>query len=332
MKIGRRGMSMPVAVVSIALVLFGSFWTMLHAAEAKYPARQITLVCPLSPGGLLDVAARVLAEALEKELKQPVVVVNKPGGAMTTGGYAVASAKPDGYTLGFFVNTTALPEVYTYFYGAPYSSADLRPISRVHFFNTAVTVKGDAPWNTMKEFVEYARKNPGTKFGHNGKGGLQYVIMTAIAKAEGLKMVDVPYDGDATSVPAIMGGHIPVALPAYGLVKPQVQAKRLKVLAISSEKRVDFAPNVPALGELGYKLPSYASFFALFAPKKTPDEIVNKLDEVVRKLCADKEFQTKNRNLDLQLAYEGPAGFEKYMNQWKAEMMAFFVEQGMTKK
>jgi tripartite-type tricarboxylate transporter receptor subunit TctC len=313
------------------MLLIGLSWSVLHAADASYPAKSITLVNPMAPGGLTDVAARLLAEALEKQLKQPVVVVNKPGGAMTTGGYAVASAKPDGYTLGFFMNSAALPEVYTYFYSAPYSSSDLKPVCRTHFFNTAVTVKGDAPWNTMKDFVEYVRKNPGTKFGHNGKGGLQYVIMTTIAKAEKLQMVDVPYDGDGTSIPAIMGGHIPVALPAYALVKPLAEAKKLKVLAISSEKRVDFAPDVPALGELGYKIPSYASFFAVFAPKKTPDAIVKKVEELVHKITADKEFQAKNRGLDLSLSYQDSADFEKYLAQWKADMLSFFKEQGMAK-
>ena len=328
----RSGWSRSVRFLCAIFFLTLSLATALHGADVKYPTKPVTLVCPLTAGGLLDIAARLVAESMEKQLKQPVVVVNKPGGAMTTGGYAVASAKPDGYTLGFFVNSSAIPEVYTYFYSAPYSSADLRPVCRVHFFNTAVTVRADAPWNTMKEFVEYARQHPGMKFGHNGKGGLQYVIMTSIAKAENLRMVDVTYDGDSASVPAILGGHIPVALPAYGLVKPLVAAKKLKVLAISSEKRVDFAPDVPALGELGYKIPSYASFFGLFAPKKTPDEVVRRLDEVVRKMCEDSEFRARNKGLDLELAYEGSAPFEKYIVQWKADMQAFFREQGMVKK
>jgi tripartite-type tricarboxylate transporter receptor subunit TctC len=318
-------------VILAALFLAAPCFSVLYAADANYPTRAITLVNPMAPGGLTDVAARLLAEALEKQMKQPVVVVNKPGGAMTTGGYAVASAKPDGYTLGFFMNSAATPEVYTYFYSAPYSSNDLRAVCRTHFFNTAVTVKGDAPWNSMKDFVEYARKNPGTKFGHNGKGGLQYVIMTSIARAEGLKLVDVPFDGDGSSMPAIMGGHIPVALPAYAVVKPLAQAKKLKILAISSEKRLEIAPEYPALGELGYKLPVYASFFAVFAPKKTPDEIVKKLEDAIHRIMQDKEFQTRNKALDLTMSYQDSQNFEKYLTQWKADIQTFFKEQGMVK-
>ena len=98
---------------------------------------------------------------MEKELKVSVVVVNKPGGAMTVGGYATASAKPDGYTIGHLLNPTMVPEVYTYFQSAPYTSADLKPICIAQSFFIGIMVRGDAPWNSLKELVEYARKNPG---------------------------------------------------------------------------------------------------------------------------------------------------------------------------
>ena len=155
--------------------------------------------------------------------------------------------------------------------------------------------------------------------------------MTSIAKTEGLKLIDVPFDGDGSSMPAIMGGHIPVALPAYAVVKPLAQAKKLKVLAISSEKRIDIAPEYPALGELGYKLPQYASFFAFFAPKKTPDDVVKKIEDAVQKIMQDKDFQARNKVLDLTMSFQDAQNFEKYIAQWKTEMQAFFKEQGMVK-
>ena len=314
----------------VGLLLIGPCLSVLHAADANYPTKSITLVNPMAPGGLTDVAARVLAEAMEKELKQPVVVVNKPGGAMTTGGYAVASAKPDGYTLGFFMNSAALPEVYTYFYGAPYSSNDLKPVCRTHFFNTAVTVKGDAPWNNMKDFVGYARKNPGTKFGHLGKGTQQYVVPSMIARQEKLRMVDVPYDGDATMIPALLGGHIPIATPIHTIIKSLVEGKKLKMLAVVLDKRLASAPDVPCLYELGYRTPLYA-YGGLFAPKGTPDEIIRKLDETVRQASEDKDLQAKARNMDLLLTYENTATFEKSIRQYKEALHAFFVEEGMIK-
>ena len=243
------------SIFSAVVLLLFCCGSALHAADPAYPNKAITMVVPLPPGGLADIGARVLAEAMEKRLKQPVVVVNKTGGAMTVGGFAVASAKPDGYTIGYFVNTAAVPEVYTYFYSAPYSSEDLRPICQVNSFHTAITVKADAPWNSMKELIDYSRKNPGVKFSHNGKGGLQYVMMTSIAKAEKIQWVDVPYEGDGAQIPAIMGGHVPVGTPAFAAVKPHLDAKKLKVLALSSQKKVDIAPEHTGAGRAGLQTP-----------------------------------------------------------------------------
>src|SRR3990170_184312 len=122
-------------------LFFGLFGSLVHAAGTDYPNKTISIILGVPPGGVTDMGARLLAQFMEKELKQPVVVVNKPGGAATIGGYAVVSAKPDGYTLGYFPGSGGVPEVFTYFYSAPYSSGDLRPVSRVHAPAIAIAVK-----------------------------------------------------------------------------------------------------------------------------------------------------------------------------------------------
>jgi tripartite-type tricarboxylate transporter receptor subunit TctC len=311
------------------LFLIGFCPTLIHAAE--YPTKTITIVVPMVAGGQFDLGARVLADAMEKQLKQTVIVVNKTGAAGTIGGYSVASAKPDGYTLGYFHNTPAAPEVYSYFYAAPYSSSDLIPICRAHQLLNVITVREDAPYNTLKEFVEYARKNPGVKYGHNGKASLQYLVMSTIAKAEKLNLIDAPYDGDGAIIPALLGGHIPLGVPAFSVIKAQVKAKKLKILASCTEKRTSFAPDVPTVVELGYKLP-YIISMGLYAPKKTPDAVVKKLNEVVAKIVEDKDFQKRNTDMDMILTFEGSADFKKEMDQFKENVSAFFVEQGLIKK
>lgn len=325
--------SIPLILISFVFIVFVEGLSISHlgAADPNYPTKPITLIVPLAPGGLADLGGRILAEALERQLKQPVAVNNKPGGGMTVGGYAVASAKPDGYTLGFLINPTAAPEAYTYFQSAPYTSADLQPICRVHSFFIGITVRGDSPWNNLQDLIEHARKNPGLKYAHNGKSTLQYVLMTSIAKAEKLHLVDVPHDGDGAQIPALLGGHVPIGTPAFSVVKPHMDAKRLKVLALSSERRVEIAPDIPATGELGYKQPYYSSFLALFAPKKTPGEIIKKINEAVRKVTQDREFQEKSKALGILVTYEDTESFEKYVAQFKTEMMNFFKEQGMVK-
>lgn len=310
--------------------LIGFCPALLYAAD-EYPNKTITIVVPMVAGGQFDLGARVLADAMEKQLKQPVIVVNKPGAAGTIGGYSVVSARPDGYTLGYFHNTPVAPEVYSYFYGAPYTSNDLVPICRVHYLLNVITAREDAPYNSLKEFVEYARKNPGVKYGHNGKASLQYLVMSTIAKAEKLTLVDVPYDGDGAILPALLGGHIPLGVPAFSVIKSQVSAKKLKMLAACTEKRTSFAPDIPSLVELGYKLP-YTISMGLYAPAKTPEAIVKKLDDVVAKIVEDKEFQKKNQEMDMILAFAGTAAFKKDMGQFKENVSAFFVEQGLVKK
>ena len=314
----------------MGLILIGVCPALLHAAD-EYPSKTITIVVPMVTGGQFDLGARVLADAMEKQLKQPVVVVNKPGAAGTIGGYSVVSAKPDGYTLGYFHNTPVAPEVYSYFYGAPYTSNDLIPICRVHFLLNVITAREDAPYNTLKEFVEYARKNPGVKYGHNGKASLQYLTMSTIAKAEKLNLIDVPYDGDGAILPALLGGHIPLGVPAFSVIKSQVKAKKLKMLATCTEKRTPSTPDVPSLVELGYKLP-YTISMGLYAPTKTPDTIVKKLNDVVARIVEDKEFQKKNTEMEMILAFAGSSAFQKDIGLFKENVTTFFKEQGLVKK
>jgi tripartite-type tricarboxylate transporter receptor subunit TctC len=314
-----------VCVFSIAFSL-----SVANAAGSDYPNKTITITLGVPPGGSTDMGARLLAQFMEKELKQSVVVVNKPGASAAIGGYAVASAKPDGYTLGYFPAGAAVPEIYTYFYSAPYSSNDLRPIARIHAPVIAITVKEDAPWNTMKELVDYARKNPGMKYGHIGKSTTQYMTMSAINKAENLRMVDVPYSGDGPMVPAILGGHIPVGTPIIYVIKSLMEGKKLKVLAVALKKRNPTTPDIPTLAELGYNIP-ISSFLGFYAPSKIPDEIVKKLDDTIRKVLADKEFQEKNKAMEMPVDFDGPDAFVEYLATYKKNAQAFFKEQGMDK-
>jgi tripartite-type tricarboxylate transporter receptor subunit TctC len=329
MKTERHGTSTVVYLVLMALFLAGPFLPVAHGAST-YPDKPISLVIPLAPGGTVDLIARVLAPAMEKELHQSVIILNKPGGGMTVGGYAVASAKPDGYTLGLFPVASGLPELFSFLRSAPYSSDDLRPISRVFTTPMAIVVKADAPWNSFKELVEHARRNPKMKYAHQGRGGTSHSAMSAIAKAEKLDLVDVPTDGDAALIPAVLGGHVPIGMPAYSGAKALLEAKKLKALALCIDKKPPFASDVPTVVELGYKLP-YSAFIALYAPRKIPDEAVNKLDEAVRKVTEDKAFLDRIRELDSLVTYENTATFDKTQARYKADLQTFFKEQGLVK-
>jgi tripartite-type tricarboxylate transporter receptor subunit TctC len=315
----------------IVFFLIGACWAVVHAAGSGYPDRPITVIVPVPPGGSTDIGARLLAQFMEKQLRQPVVVVNRPGAAGTIGGYALSSAKPDGYTLGYFPSSTAVPEIFSYFYSAPYSSSDLRPICRVHVPIITISVKVDAPWNSLKELVEFARKNPSMKFGHIGKSTTQYLMIKTLANAENLRIVDVPFDGDGTMVPALLGGHVPVATPVLSVIKPMLEGKKLKAFSVWLQTRAPSVPDIPAMPEFGYKIP-YVPFQGFYAPKETPDEVIKKIDEVVRKVTEDKEFQDKNKAMDMVVEYEDTTLHEKYLLRYKTNVQVFLREEGLVKK
>ena len=302
----------------------------IRSASAEYPERTITLIVPYPPGGVTDLGARALADAMEKHLKKPVVVVNKAGGATTIGGNAVVTAKPDGYTLGFFPSSASIPEVYTYFYQAPYSGKDLKPVCKVAVPVLTLSVKGDSPMNTVKDLVEYARRNPGTKIGIHGKSTVGYLAMRTIAKSEHVSLVDVPFDGDTKIVPAILGDHVPVGTPAYPAVRSLVDAKQIKVLALLIDKRADFAPDTPSIVESGYRLPA-GVYLGVFAPKNTPDDIAKKLNDVIAKITREQEFRAKVHNMGIQVSFDDTQSFQKSISQYTENLQAFFKEEGLVK-
>ncbi len=320
-----------VSILFIALTFALTPFARVPSAWAEYPERPITLVVPYPPGGVTDLGARAFAEAMEKQLKKPIAVVNRAGGATTIGGNVVATAKPDGYTLGFFPPAASLPEVYTYFYEAPYSSKDLRPICRIATAVGAIVVKGDSPINGFKDLVGYIRKNPGTKWGINTKTSPSYIIGRAIAKKENINIIDVAFDGDVKIVPAILGGHIPVGSPTYPSVKALVDAKQLKLVVLLVEKRADFMPgNVPIIPEFGYKIPPGMAN-SLFAPKGTADNIVRKLNDAAAKVSGEPAFRSKLMDIGILPSYEETKSFEASTQREKKDLQVFFKEEGLVK-
>ena len=314
----------------LSLFLAISVATSLQAASPEYPSRTINILVPFPPGGTTDLGARSLAESMERHLKHPVVVVNKVGGQTTVGGYAVASAKPDGYTLGFFPPGAAIPEAYTFFQEAPYSSKDLKFISATAAPLISVAVKEDAPWNSFKEFVEYAKKNPGVKVGTGGKHTAQHMLVTTLNKMEKTGLVAVPFSGDATNLPAMLGGHTSAAMMDYSALKSLVEGKKVKVLAVVTNKRAEFAPNVPTVVELGYPV-IYIPLLGLAGPKGLADDIAEKLQNLVAKICAEQDFQTRMRNIPLQMMYENAATYEKSLLNYRDNILAFFKDEGLVK-
>jgi len=318
-------------IALLAVMLAGMLCFVLpEKANSAYPERPITVIVPYAPGGGLDLAARALADSMEKHLKQSIVIVNKPGGATTIGGNTVVMAKPDGYTLGYFPTPTIIPEVFDYFYEAPYSSRNLKAICQVTLPVLTISVKEGA-FNTLKELVEHVRKNPGVKMGTHGKSGLAYIVMATIAKTEKIRFIDVPFAGDSAIIPAILGDHITVGNPGYAAVKSLADAKKIKPLALMLDRKVDFAPDVPTVVDLGYKL-GFLSSHGFFGPKDMPGGIVKTISDLVQKVSTEKEFRTKIWNTSQIIEFQNTDAYIKTIEKDKDVLRNFFREEGFVKK
>jgi tripartite-type tricarboxylate transporter receptor subunit TctC len=323
------GKYLKVGFIGLLLVIF-MIPGLSYAVEKEYPSRPISLIIPGAAGSVTDLMARIFADYASPLLGQPVVSVNRPGGGQLIGGNAVATSKPDGYTIGMQLLPSAIPEVYRYFQEPPYTSADLKPISRLVDFVGILIVKSEAPWNNLKEVVEYVRKSPGMKFGITARGGSPHLVMLTIEKVAKIKFIDLPNASDSDVILQILGGHIPIGIVAYASGKAQVQAGNLKVLAIYGEKRFGLLPQVPTTGELGY-VPGHYPCGGLFAPKGTPDAIVQKVSEVAKKVSETDSFRQKAVNLGFQPYFEDSNQFQDSLNLYKVDIGNFLKELGYVK-
>ena len=222
-------------------------------AMAEYPERPITIIVGFDPGAASDIMTRTIAAGAEKQLGKPIIIENKGGGGGSVALGIVANAKPDGYTLCAVPNVsmidTALMQKVTY---KPLKS--FTPIvAHSAAEHTALLVKSDAPWKNFKEFIDYAKKNPGkVKYSTSGVGTGMHVAMEVIAHKEGIKWVHVPFKGAAPATTALLGGHVDACSAGIGY-QPHVLSGALRILADHGLKRQAAFPNVPTLKELGYE-------------------------------------------------------------------------------
>ena len=301
------------------------------AAHAEYPEKTITIIVPYPAGGVTDLTARALADGLAKRVPQPVVVLNKPGAGATIGGGAVAAAAPDGYTLGFFPLAAVVPEVFRFRYSAPYTTTDLKAIAAVAATAMSFAVKADAPLKSMGDVVALARRQNGVQIGTPGPQTLPSMIMVQMSAKERVKLDEISFGGDAKTLPALLGGHIQVGAIDYAALRSSVEAGKIRVLAVCTEKRVDFLPNVPTVLELGYPLP-YVSSLGVFGPKTLPPQLVKKLEELVAAVVNDPEFVNRMKSLTIQTAYKDSASYQKAVLRDRDNLETFFRQQGMYDK
>lgn len=272
-----RALRLLFAILAIALASAGSVF-----AQA-WPARPIKLIVGFAPGGVADVTARVVAQALADELGQPVVVDNRPSAGGIVAADAVAKAAPDGYTLLLMSNGNAVSA--SLFKVLPYDTlADFAPVSTLGFFDVAVVASGGSKLASMKDLVAYAKANPGKlNIGTINVGSTQNLSAEMFKSMAGLDATIVPYKGSPAVISALRANDVEVAFEMLAPVIPQAKDGAVRILAVTSDRRHPSLPDVPTVAESG--VPGYAasSWNAIAAPAKTPPAVVARLNEAIRK-------------------------------------------------
>jgi len=266
-------------------------------SRAEFPDQRVTLVAVTEPGGTPDLLARGVALGTEKALGQRVIVENRPGGAGTVGMAVLATAKPDGYTLCLAPSDTVthVPLMLKVPYQPLKSFTPV--IGLAAALNTALIVNKDAPWKTFKEFIDYAKKNPGKiKYSSPGVGLPMHAAMEYIAKKDGIKWTHVPYKSSTQARMALMGGHVD-ACSSGAEFGPSARAGEVIVLAMHGEKRSPHFPNVPTLKELGYDF-TKEMVFCIFGPANLPPDVLQKLETAFTKGTETPEFKSLLEKLD----------------------------------
>ena len=294
------------AVVLLALVASASTF----AAKAKYPKKGITMICPWGAGGGTDAVLRGICKAAEKELGKTITVENKTGGGGAIGHAAIKNAKKDGYTIGMITfELNSLPQQglidFTY--------ADYDPLIRVNADAATLTVKADAPYNTVQEFVDYCKKNPGkVSIGNSAPGSVWHIGAGLLADKTGIDVKHVPFEGAAGAVTALAGGHIEAVSVSLAEVKSQLDAGNVKVIGIMDEKRPASYPNIKTFKEQGFDI-TYYTWRGLALPKGVDPAIKQILVDAFTKAEKDPEFVKMAANMNLNLAYLNSDDFGKFL-------------------
>jgi tripartite-type tricarboxylate transporter receptor subunit TctC len=301
-----------------AMAGFGGGLAMLAArpvlAQTAYPTRTIKMVVPYPAGGTTDFLGRLVADQLQTGLGAVVIVENKPGAATSTGAEFVARAEPDGHTL-LMATSTTLAINKTLYKKLPYDPVkDFAPIALVAAVPFALIVNPQLPATTLSEFIAYARSKPGLAYGSAGNGSPQHLGAEMLKAAAGIDIRHVPYRGSVPAMLDVIAGHIPFMVVDLQPALPQIREGKVRVLGVTTSKRVAAAPDIPTLAEGGLAGYELVAWQGVVGPAGMPRAIVDRLAAQIGKLVADPATQDKLAAIALQpLPGSTPDSFAGYV-------------------
>lgn len=312
------------------LCIYGLALLAAAASAQTFPSKPVRLLVPFPAGGATDIFARALSQKLPEKLGVQVVVENRPGAGGSLGSDLGAKAQPDGYTL--LLATTS-----THTIGPalnprlPYDSVkDFTPIVHVGNAPSIMLVPNHSPAKTVKEWIEYARANPGRlNYASSGNGTIVQLTAELFKAQAGLFVVHIPYKGTALSIPDLVSGKLDVLFDSLPSGLPHVRDGRLRALGVTTAQRTPLAPDLPAIAEV---LPGYESntWFGLYGPRGLPAEIVVKINTAVNQTLSDPEVKDKLFRLGIEPVGGSPAAFTSMLAQESAKWRRIIVERKIT--
>ena len=298
-------------------------------AFAAFPDKPVNVICPWTAGGGTDVLLRALSKEAEKFLGQTINVVNQTGGAGAIGHNAIRAARPDGYTIGMITfELNSLPPQGL----VPFTWKDFDPVMLINTDAAALTVRADAPYSTVRGFMDHARANPGEiTIGNSAPGSVWHIAAGLAAEKTGVNVKHVPFNGAQPAVTALVGGHIKAVAVSVAEVRSQVQAGNLKILGVMAAERDKIFPNVPTFKEQGVDV-QFATWRGLAFPKGVPAANRAKVADAYKKAFETKEFKEFAANAALTLNYQDGAAFTKFLDQNYKDVAAVMKGLGLSKQ
>jgi tripartite-type tricarboxylate transporter receptor subunit TctC len=299
--------------LGLCLALFAMLMATQASSQSEYPSKPIRLIVSFAAGGPTDVFARLIASKLEKELGQPIIVENKPGGGSNIGSEFVAKAKPDGYTLlvGTVANTTNMGIYKNLGYN---TVRDFAPITQIMSSPSVLVVNADLPVKTLDELIAYVKARPGKlNYASSGAGGMQHHAGEMLKLRAGIDVLHIPYKGAAPALTDVIGGTVSMGFKTASGVMPAIQSGKVRPIAVAGSKRLAQLPNVPTMAEAGMPGIEADSWNGLFAPAGTPPAIINKLANATITILKTQEIKDRFAAISATPVGSTPAEFSQYV-------------------
>lgn len=290
---------------------------LLPAMAQDFPSRPVHIVVAVAPGGQTDILGRMLADGLSRKWGQPVIVDNRPGASGIVGSRFVAESRPDGYTLQIAAINTHGANPALFGKNLPYDPVrDFTALTQAVATTNVLVVNAQSPFHSVRDLLAYAKAHPGNlTYGSAGAGTSLHLFMEMLKAKAGVDIRHVPYKGSGPAMADLLGGRITMMFDSMPSAWPQVQAGRLRALAVSTGKRSATAPQVPTMQEAGVADFDYASWLGVVAPAHLPAELVARLGRDIDAVLAQPEVREKLAGMGMAVVADSPSAFASFIQQ-----------------